>query len=254
MVSSLQHLESEHPPKYPTKYRFKEVLDKGFVAITEISGCDASIARDARVQPESEWRPDKGDGGFNDERLLKTLMHSWPPHSTPFEKTSLQFWVKAPIFVYREWHRHRVWSFNEESARYKKLKPHFYVPEAKHVGVQSGSNHQSRDIDFESDGSSSRLHVDAMRGTYAHVYSVYTGLLNSGVPREIARSILPVGVYSEMVARVNLWNFFKFVELRNHKDAQYEIQMYARAMYDLVKESGRFKHTLKLWETRGASK
>lgn len=235
--------------EYPTKYPYLRVLNKGFVALIAHSGSDASVARDARVQPEAEWRPDDGSGGFNDPRLLRHLLLSNPVHSSPFEKTTLGFWVKAPIFVYREWHRHRVWSFNEESARYKKLDPDFYVPDPKHVGKQGKKNHQSRDIDFEASPEAVRA-SQLIESSQEIVYSNYERLLRDGVPREVARSVLPVGIYSQMVAKVDLWNFMKFLDLRAHPDAQYEIQQYAYAMWRLVKDHCDFDIIMSLYEER----
>lgn len=238
------HRMTSMEASYPEKGYIK-VGTYGFVTLVDCAGSDASIAADARVDPEADWRPDLGDGGFNDERLLRTLMLSNPPHSSPFEKTFLKFWVRAPIFVYREWHRHRVWSFNEQSARYKELPPLYYFPEPGEIGRQHGSNHQSRTIEERQDAA---VVLEAMALSYATSDGIYRSLLKSGVPREVARSVMPVGIYSEMVASVNLWNFLKFLDLRNHPDAQFEIRQYAKAMRAALGLTDRFKLVLALYD------
>lgn len=236
---------------YPQDHPYVPVGPYGYVSLIDVAGSDASVARDARVQPEAAWRPDKGDGKMNDPRLLRHLFMSNPCHSTPFEKTYVKLWVKAPIFVYREWHRHRVWSFNEESARYKALPPHYWMPRVDEIGVQSTKNHQSRVISGEYTEEDVAALKEIERAYRAADYS-YRNLLEMGVPREVARCVMPVGIYSEMVASVSLWNLFKFMDLRWHPDAQKEIRDYAAAIFELLGQSEKFPIILDLYmEKRG---
>jgi len=236
---------------YPKNRAYVPVGSYGFVCLLVSEGSDASVARDARVQPEADWRPEEGNEKFNDPKLLRHLLLSNPCHSTPFEKTYLKFWVKAPIFVYREWHRHRVWSYNEESARYKSLPAHYWIPKPEEIGIQSTKNHQSRVIDPDMfDPSKCVKAVKVIEKSYRNSDRDYRKLLSMGVPREVARCVVPVGIYSEMVASVSLWNFFKFLDLRNHPDAQKEIRDYAQAMYVLVKQEGNFKIIMDIYDER----
>ena len=239
---------------YPSKMPYIPIGPYGYIALDSVDGSDASVARDARVQPEADWRPDFGDGKMNDPRLLRHLFMSNPCHSTPFEKTFIKFWVKAPIFVYREWHRHRVWSFNEESARYKQLPPHYWMPKLGEIGVQSEKNHQSRVIDYEFSKERDTEILKEIERAYRAADFSYRNLISLGTPREVARCVMPVGIYSEMVASVSLWNLFKFMDLRWHPDAQQEIREYAEAMFQLLMGSDKFPIIMKLYEEKRNSR
>ena len=211
-------------PLNPTK-----VLDHGYVRLVDFMGSDGSIVRAARVSYDAEWRA--GSDEKSDARLINFLWRN--KHSTPFEAVEFQFEVKAPIFVFRQWHRHRTWSYNEVSARYTELPEEFYVPRPEHIGTQSEDNKQARDMsygDLEAEYSSKVIQEACHRA-----FADYEILLKHGVPRELARSVLPVATYSRMFAKVNLLNLFKFLTLRLHPHAQYEIRVYAQAMLDLIR-------------------
>src|ERR1700679_377943 len=122
-----------------------DVLDHGFVRLIDSMGSDLSVSRAARVSYDAAWRAG-GDQG-SDDRLIRYLWRNH--HTTPFESVTFTFEVKAPIFVFRQWHRHRTFSYNELSARYRELPEEFYVPEAKNIGKQSKSSKQARDISNE---------------------------------------------------------------------------------------------------------
>lgn len=210
-------------------------LDHGFVRLVDHMGDDLSIARAARVSYDAAWRAGEDEG--SDHRLINYLWKH--AHTSPFEAVSLTFEVKAPIFVFRQWHRHRTWSYNELSARYRELPEEFYIPDPKVIGVQSKENKQARVIGTDN----TVMGLEALRKIQAGLvrehcesaFDLYRMLLDGEWPRELARSVLPVNTYSHMFASVNLLNLFRFLTLRDDVHAQYEIQVYARAMRDLAK-------------------
>lgn len=203
-----------------------DCLDHGYVRLVESMGSDLSIVRAARVSYDAHWRA--GEDAGSDARLLKYLWKN--RHTSPFEAVTLTFEVKAPIFVFRQWHRHRTWSFNEVSARYTELPAEFYVPKPEHVGTQSKSNKQARDLT----GSEDMLVPSIIDHTCRAAFEAYDSLLKAGAPRELARTVLPVATYSHMFATVNLLNLMKFLTLRCHSHSQYEIRVYAEAMKTLT--------------------
>ena len=202
------------------------VLDHGFVRLVDSMGSDLSVVRAARVSYDAAWRTGEDQG--SDERLIRYLWKNH--HSTPFEAVTFTFEVKAPIFIFRQWHRHRTWSFNELSARYRELPEEFYVPAPEVIGQQSASSKQARDLSSDPDEFSSAVIHEACRSAF----DAYRSLLDRGVPRELARSVLPVATYSHMFATVDLLNLMKFLTLRSHAHAQWEIQQYANALRTLA--------------------
>lgn len=205
------------------------VLDHGFVRLVDSMGNDLSIVRSARVSYDAAWRAGTDKG--SDARLINYLWKN--KHTSPFESVEFQFEIKAPIFVFRQWHRHRTWSFNEVSARYTELPEEFYVPLRELIGVQSKDNKQMRDItEGNEEAVSYAAYVIAESNKEA--FSVYKELLAKGCPRELARSVLPLGTYSRMFAKIDLKNLFDFLRLRSHEHAQYEIRVFAEAMLKLI--------------------
>lgn len=210
-----------------------DVLDHGFVRLVDSMGNDLSVVRAARVSYNAAWRAGEDQG--SDSRLINYL---WcHHHTTPFEAVSFTFEIKAPIFVFRQWHRHRTWSYNELSARYRELPEEFYVPKPEQVGFQSKENKQGRTTgdqvgDFVA---MRRRECEAVQIACQQAFNVYRDLLDKGWPRELARSVLPVATYSHMFATVNLLNLLKFLTLRCDAHAQYEIRVYADAMRDLAR-------------------
>jgi len=209
------------------------VLDHGVVRLVDFMGGDLAISRNARVSYDAEPRE-------QDERLINYLHNNG--HNTPMESTVFTFEVKAPIFVIRQWHRHRTWSYNELSARYRELPEEFYIPEPHLVGVQNKDNKQMRDPmtvdEFKKLSLDERLRTErmltTMRAQNETSFSVYKQMLSDGVPRELARSVLPLSTYTHMFGTVNLNNLFKFLKERTHTHAQYEIRVYAMAMLELM--------------------
>jgi thymidylate synthase (FAD) len=203
------------------------VLDYGHVRLVDHMGSDLSIVRNARVSYDAEWRTGEDEG--KDAKLIAYLVKN--RHTSPFEAVSFTFDVKAPIFVFRQWHRHRTWSFNEVSARYAELPEEFYVPADEQITTQSASNKQMRtDLIHER----ARDWATMMRSHNAVTFDLYRSMLRDGVPRELARAVLPVATYSHMFATVDLHNLMHFLKLRLHEHAQYEIRVYAEAMLALI--------------------
>lgn len=211
-----------------------QVLDHGHVRLVEHMGSDLSIVRAARVSYNADWRT--GEDAGKDEKLIAYLLKN--KHTSPFESVVFTFEVKAPIFIFRQWHRHRTWSFSEVSARYTELDMGFYVPKPEHVGVQSKDNKQGRDLTMQ-DGvvrglEGPELYAHWIKLSCESSFMQYKILLENGVPREIARSVLPVAAYSKMFATVDLHNLMHFLRLRLHSHAQYEIRQYAEALLALA--------------------
>lgn len=206
-----------------------KVLDHGLIALVESMGSDLSIVRNARVSYDAEWRSGEDEG--KDTKLINYLVKN--NHTSPLEAVTFTFEVKAPIFVFRQWHRHRTWNFNEVSSRYSELPEVFYVPDLDKITTQHSSNKQMR-TDVVNPYAESIHALITRQNSLA--FEAYRDLMSKGCPRELARTVLPVGTYSHMFATVNLSNLFKFIALRDHPHAQYEIQVYAKAMLEIARE------------------
>jgi len=208
-----------------------EVLNGGYVGLVDSMGSDISVIRSARVSYNADWRaPENGEVIGKDEKLIKYLLSN--KHTSPFESVTFTFEVKAPIFVFRQWHRHRTWSFNEISARYTELDMGYYVPELKHITGQSTSNKQMRTDEMHPEADLMQKEIDM---SCKNAFRNYKRLLDKGVPRELARGVLPVNAYSKMFATIDLHNLMHFFNLRSHSHAQYEIRVYSDAMMELIK-------------------
>lgn len=209
-----------------------DILNGGYVRLVDHMGGDLSVVRSARVSYDAGWRPPEIDEAIGkDAKLIHYLMRNH--HTSPFESVVFTFEVKAPIFVFRQWHRHRTWSYNEVSARYTELDMGFYVPEQAQITTQSTSNKQMRTNEQhpKAEYIQGRMFRSIMRS-----YKEYKYLLKIGTPRELARIVLPVAMYSKMFATVNLHNLLNnFMILRDHNHAQHEVRVYAQAMKELIK-------------------
>jgi len=204
------------------KVELYHVLDHGFVRLVDSMGSDLSISRAARVSYDAPPREEDG-------KLIKYLLTN--KHTTPFEAVKFTFEVKAPIFVLRQWHRHRMWNYNELSARYRELPAEYYVPALDQITTQSTSNKQMRTTEQHPEANAIRKEIDM---ACREAFRVYKMLIFCGTPRELARSVLPLNTYSHMFASVDLHNLFHFLRLRLHEHAQYEIRVYAEAMLKLI--------------------
>lgn len=204
-----------------------KILDYGLVRLVDHMGSDLSVSRAARVSYDAAWRAGEDEKG--DAKLINYLMKN--KHTSPFESVNFTFEIKAPIFVLRQWHRHRTWKYNELSARYRELPEEFYVPELDQITTQSTSNKQMR---------TNQQHAEAeawagvMKRQNQEAFQLYRDMLADGVPRELARSVLPLATYSHMFATVDLHNLFHFLTLRLHSHAQYEIRVYGEAILELI--------------------
>jgi thymidylate synthase (FAD) len=210
----------------PTQNEIK-VLDHGLVRLIDSMGTDLSIVRAARVSYDAEWRA--GENQKSDHRLIHYLMRN--RHTSPFEAVTFTFEVKAPIFVLRQWHRHRTFSYNEVSARYTELPEEFYVPQLDKLTTQSSDNKQMRTNEQHPNA---EILQEEMEHVCRTAFTTYHGLLANGCPRELARSVLPLATYSHMFTTVDLHNLFHFIRLRIHDHSQYEIRVYAEAMLELT--------------------
>jgi thymidylate synthase (FAD) len=197
------------------------VLDHGFVRLDDAMASDLSVVNAARVSfARRKEAMDESDAG-----LIRFLLRE--RHGTPFEHNAFRFHVRAPIFVAREWMRHRVGSFNEFSMRYAKATDDFYVPEADDVRSQVG---KPGAYSFEPvDAELAERTRDELQAVYDAAYGAYARLVELGVARELARSVMPVGAYTEFYWTVNARSLMNFVSLRAAEAAQREIRRYAEA-------------------------
>ncbi|MDF2754335.1 MAG: Thymidylate synthase, flavin-dependent [Gaiellaceae bacterium] len=204
------------------------VLDHGFVRLDDAMADDLSVVNGARVSfARHKTEMDDSDAG-----LIRFLMRE--RHGTPFEHNSFRFHIRAPIFVAREWFRHRVGSFNEFSMRYAKATDDFYVPEPDDVRSQVG---KPGAYSFESvEPGVAETTREEMRAVYEAAFSAYERLVELGVARELARSVLPVGAYTEFYWTVNARALMNFLSLRNSETAQREIRRYAEACEQFLAE------------------
>ena len=204
-----------------------EVLNRGHVRLVDHMGSDLSIVRNARVSYDAEWRTGEDTG--KDAALIQYLIKN--QHTSPFESVVFTFDVKAPIFVLRQWHRHRTWAYSEISARYSELPEEYYVPEVSQIGLQSRTNKQMRTDDEHPQAE--RIQ-DIISSSCEDSFTMYRTMIKLEVPRELARGVLPVNTFSHMFCTVDLHNLMKFLKLRMHPHAQYEIRVYAQALLDLI--------------------
>jgi thymidylate synthase (FAD) len=199
-----------------------ELLDHGFVRLDGAMADDLSVVNGARVS----FARRKTEMDDSDEALIRFLMRD--RHGSPFEHNAFRFHVRCPIFVAREWFRHRMGSFNEFSLRYARATEDFYVPDATDVRTQVG---KPGAYTFEPvDDELAERTRDELRELYEQAYATYERLVEAGVARELARSALPVGAYTQFYWTVNARSLMNFVSLRNSEFAQLEIRRYAEAV------------------------
>jgi thymidylate synthase (FAD) len=199
-----------------------QVLDHGFVRLDDAMATDLSVVNSARVS----FGRRKTEMDESDEGLIRFLMRD--RHGTPFEHNSFRFHVRCPIFVAREWFRHRVGSFNEFSMRYARATDDFYVPEAEDVRTQVG---KPGAYSFEPVSPELAEQTrEELQAVYEHAFATYERLVEAGVARELARAVMPVGAYTEFYWTVNARALMNFIGLRAHENAQREIRRYAEAV------------------------
>jgi len=251
-----------------------QLLDHGYIKLIETWGSDERIVEAARMSTDGAfrgWGPvckhtgcdfaghvlkahltDQACPGCGtlvqagDEKLLTYLYNN--NHATPFEMAGAVFEVQAPIFVFREWHRHRTQSYNELSARYTPLPDLYYVPTLERVMINSsGSNKQAGRVEGadELTQNVAASFISSLQDTYECCEGLYQLALEDGVPKELARCIMPVGHYSRMRASANLRNWLGFMTLRSAPNAQWEIRQYSDALNGMLAE--RFPRTMELF-------
>ncbi|QKX01525.1 FAD-dependent thymidylate synthase [Wolbachia endosymbiont of Cruorifilaria tuberocauda] len=207
-------------------YKKHKVLDHGFIRVIDYMGSDSAILQAARVSYG------KGTKQISqDEALIKYLMRQH--HTTPFEMCEIKFHVKLPIFVARQWIRHRTANINEYSARYSILDHEFYIPKLEQIAKQSDKNKQGRGNTF--DVNISKEIINSLKNDSNLTYSHYEKFIKKGLAREIARTNLMLNYYTQFYWKADLHNLFHFLKLRIDKHAQYEIRVYAEIMLDIIK-------------------
>lgn len=210
------------------------VLDHGFIRVIDYMGDDAAVVQAARVSYGRGTRKVSEDEG-----LIRYLMRH--RHSTPFEMCEIKFHVKLPIFVARQWIRHRTANVNEYSARYSVMDREFYIPAPEHLAAQSSSNRQGRGAVLE--GEEAQTVLALLREDAERNYAHYEAMLNEGaadpsrlgLARELARMNLTLNAYTQWYWKTDLFNLFNFLSLRADSHAQYEIRVYAEAMLAMTR-------------------
>ena len=210
-------------------YTAVPVLDHGFVRVVDYMGDDAAICQAARVSYGKGTKSVQ-----NDEGLIRYLMRHW--HSTPFEMCEVKLHVKLPVFVARQWIRHRTANVNEYSARYSILDREFYIPAPEHVAAQSSVNNQGRGEALT--GEEAARVLDILKSDSTRSYDNYQSMISDdgqqGLARELARMNLPANIYTQWYWKVDLHNLLHFLRLRADAHAQYEIRVYADAICSIV--------------------
>tara|TARA_A100001015_G_scaffold79751_1_gene88483 strand:- start:87 stop:1034 length:948 start_codon:yes stop_codon:yes gene_type:complete len=249
-IEQKQEIADQQGQKHETKrvtspalekilYEALPVLDHGFIRVVDYMGDDSSIVQSARVSYGKGTKKVSTDEG-----LIKYLMRHW--HSTPFEMCEIKYHVKLPIFIARQWIRHRTANVNEYSARYSILDKEFYIPSKDQLSAQSNSNRQGRG-DLISGAQADEV-LKILKDDATRTYDNYEKMLNErfdgttieegkvGLARELARMNLTLNSYTQWYWKTDLLNLLNFLFLRADSHAQYEIRVYAEAMLDTVKK------------------
>ena len=220
-------------------YEAIPALDHGFVRVVDYMGDDTSIVQSARVSYGKGTKKVSTDEG-----LIKYLMRHW--HSTPFEMCEIKYHIKLPIFIARQWIRHRTANVNEYSARYSILDKEFYLPSSENLAAQSQSNRQGRGDILE--GEQAKKVLNLLKNDAERTYKNYEEMLNErydgtvieenkvGLARELARMNLTLNTYTQWYWKTDLLNLMNFLRLRADSHAQYEIRAYADTMLDTLKK------------------
>ena len=218
-----------------------EVLDHGFVRVVDYMGTDSSVVQAARVSYGSGTKKINADTAL----INYLIAHR---HTTPLEMCEIKFHIKLPIFVARQWIRHRTASVNEYSARYSIMEDEFYIPKAQNLSAQSKINHQGRDETKVLNEQEQKMVLDILKKDSTNSYQNYLRMINQdengnvlnqdkeGLARELARMNLPLNCYTQWYWKIDLHNLLHFLNLRADSHAQYEIRVYAEIMLDIVKK------------------
>jgi len=204
------------------------VLDHGFIRLVDYLGSDSRIVQSARVSYGEGTKTIREDAGLIDY----LLRHQ---HTSPFEQVVLTFHIKLPIFVARQWIRHRTARVNEISGRYSIMKDEFYIPKVEDVAFQSLDNKQGRSTTEMEKDLSAHVIQELQEGQKS-AFTSYSGLIEKGIARELSRINLPLSMYTEWYWQIDLHNLFHFLKLRMDAHAQKEIRDYADVMFEIVKK------------------
>jgi thymidylate synthase (FAD) len=222
-------------------YQPFEVLDHGFVRVVDYMGNDSSVVQAARVSYGAGTKKVNADKGL----INYLISHR---HTTPFEMCEIKFHIKLPIFVARQWIRHRTASVNEYSARYSIMEDEFYIPKAANLAAQSKQNHQGRDESGSLTAAEQKRVLEILKKDSVNAYDHYLEMINQdkngnpidpkkdGLARELARMNLPINCYTQWYWKIDLHNLLNFLALRADSHAQFEIRKYAEVMLDLTKK------------------
>lgn len=210
-----------------------QILDKGDVSLVNSMASDLSVVAAARVS-NGVTLADASKGSDADQKLINYLMKH--RHGTPFEHTAFTFHVKCPLFVAREWQRHRIGSFNEVSGRYTEFEPEFYLP--KNFRIPGKTNKQGSEFPPPTDIIEAWDELNSLDVQFItnKSYEVYKLLLVAGVAKEMARIVLPLNLYTQFYWTINARSLMNFLSLRTAEDAQWEIRQYANAIEDMFKQ------------------
>jgi thymidylate synthase (FAD) len=233
-----QTLRETSPALEAMLYKPLSVLDHGFVRVIDYMGTDSAIVQAARVSYGKGTKKINEDAG-----LINYLMRH--RHTTPFEMCEIKFHIKLPIFVARQWIRHRTANVNEYSGRYSIMDKEFYIPAPQHLAAQSQTNRQGRGGVLE--GAEAARVLEILKADSVNAYQHYEEMMNcneegtvfdegkTGLARELARMNLPVNFYTQWYWKIDLHNLMHFLSLRADSHAQYEIRVYAEAMLEMLK-------------------
>jgi thymidylate synthase (FAD) len=238
---SSQTLRPVAPELEKILYKPFEVLDHGFVRVVDYMGNDSSVVQAARVSYGAGTKKVNADKGL----INYLIAHH---HTTPLEMCEIKFHIKLPIFVARQWIRHRTASVNEYSARYSIVEDEFYVPRGEHLSAQSKINHQGRDETKILNSAEQKRVLEILKDDSTKSYDHYLEMINQnekgeiadenkeGLARELARMNLPLSCYTQWYWKIDLHNLLHFLNLRADSHAQYEIRVYAQVMLDMVQK------------------
>lgn len=210
------------------------VLNEGFVCVVDYMGDDTSITDAARISYNAPENTNNKKTNLENKQLINYLMRN--KHTSPFEMCEIKFYIRLPIFVARQWIRHRTANINEYSARYSVISDSYYIPKPAHINIQSTENHQGRGETLHEN--QANYIIDLIKKNSDESYKIYKELIDqkNNISREIARMTLPVNFYTEMYWKIDLHNLLHFLKLRVDSHAQLEIREYANVMLEIVKK------------------
>jgi thymidylate synthase (FAD) len=238
---SNQTLRPVSPELEEVLYTPFEVLDHGFIRVVDYMGNDSAVVQAARVSYGQGTKKVNADKGL----INYLIAHR---HTTPLEMCEIKFHIKLPIFIARQWIRHRMASINEYSARYSIMEDEFYIPKAQHLSAQSKVNHQGRDESRVLNAAEQKQVLEILKEDSKKSYQHYLEMINQnpdgevsdpdkeGLARELARMNLPLNCYTQWYWKIDLHNLLHFLSLRADSHAQYEIRVYAEIILDIVKK------------------